>query len=256
MDAVANLREQPEIRKLFETLEENGLAKEQQEVESLVNYLENMESQFGKVLGELKEVRGQLTQIQDKGIRATAARVVGNVESKVQEIGGQIDLVKQNLIHSAKNAVELFKEKGVDALRKSVSMMKIPNVLSRLKEKLHSGMENVNKNAEKIGIIASELHQAKEHTKNAHRILFGRRVKEPTERNTDQGILTRIQKVLLSCGKIFSGMEKAAENAINRTEQFIEGVEKKPSVKAELKRMKREKSAEPAMQLPEQEKSR
>ena len=113
MDAVANLREQPEIRKLFKTLEENGLAKEQQEVESLVNYLENMESQFGKVLGELKEVRGQLTQIQDKGIRATAVRVVGNVESRVQEIGGQIALVKQNLIHSAKNAVELFKEKGI-----------------------------------------------------------------------------------------------------------------------------------------------
>lgn len=87
MDAAVNLREQPEIRELFETLEENGLAKEQQEVESLVTYLENMESQFGKVLGELKEVRGQLTQIQEKGIRATAVRVVGNVEGRVLEIG-------------------------------------------------------------------------------------------------------------------------------------------------------------------------
>lgn len=110
MDAAVNLRKQPEIRELFEVLEENGLAKEQQEVESLVNYLEGMESQFGKVLEELKEVRGQLTQIQDKGIRATAARVVDNVENKVQEIGSQISLIKQNLIRSAKNAVENFKE--------------------------------------------------------------------------------------------------------------------------------------------------
>ncbi len=120
--------------------EENGLAKEQQEVESLVNYLEGMESQFGKVLEELKEVRGQLTQIQDKGIRATAARVIDNAENKVQEIGSQISLIKQNLIRSAKNAVESFKEKGVDALRKVVSAMKIPNAFSLLKGGLHSGM--------------------------------------------------------------------------------------------------------------------
>lgn len=256
MDAAVNLREQPEIRELFEALEENGLVKEQREVESLVNYLEGMESQFGKVLEELKEVRGQLTQIQDKGIRATAARVVDNVENKVQEIGSQISLIKQNLIRSAKNAVESFKEKGVDALRKAVSAMKIPNAFSLLKEGLHRGMENMNKNAEKIGAFAGELHMAKEHTKNAGRVLFGRRVKEPTERNTDQGILTKIQKAFLSCGKLFSGMEKAAENAMKQTEQFTRGTEKKPSVKAELKRIKREKSAKPAMQTPQQAKSR
>lgn len=256
MDAAVNLREQPGIRELFKVLEENGLAKEQREVESLVNYLEGMESQFRKVFEELKEVRGQLTQIQDMGIRATATRVLNNAENKVQEIGSQIALVKQNLIRSAKNAVELFKEKGVNALRKAVSAMKIPNVLSLLKEGLQSGMENMNKNAEKIGIIASELHKAKEHTKNARRVLFGRKVKEPTERSTDKGILAKSQKAFLSCGKLFSGMEKAAENAMKRTEQFIRGAEKKPSVKAELKRIKSGKSAKPPMQTPEQEKSR
>lgn len=256
MDAAVNLREQPEIRGLFKALEENGLAKEQQEVESLVNYLEGMESQFGKVFEELKEVRGQLTQIQDKGIRATAVRVLNNAENKVHEIGSQITLVKQNLICSAKNAVEVFKQKGVDALRKAIFAMKIPNALSVLKEGLRSGMENMSKNAEKIGIIAGELHKAKEHKKNARRVLFGRKVKEPTEKNTDKGILATIQKAFLSCGKLFLGMEKAAENAMKRTEQFIGGGEKKPSVKTELRRIKSEKSAKSAMQTPEQEKSR
>ena len=45
MEAAIALREQPEIRELFEVLEGNGLKKERQEVESLVNYLEGMESQ-------------------------------------------------------------------------------------------------------------------------------------------------------------------------------------------------------------------
>ena len=58
MEAAVALREQPEIRELFEVLEGSGLKKERQEVESLVNYLEGMESQLGEVIKELKEVRG------------------------------------------------------------------------------------------------------------------------------------------------------------------------------------------------------
>ena len=134
MEVAIALREQPEIRELFEVLEGNGLKKERQEVESLVNYLEGMERQFGEVIRELKEVRGQLEQIQDRGIKATAARLLDSAEGKVQEIGGQIALVKTNLVRSAKNAVQEFKEKGVGALRKAVSAMKIPAALSALKE--------------------------------------------------------------------------------------------------------------------------
>ena len=92
MEVAIALREQPEIRELFEVLEGNGLKKERQEVESLVDYLEGMESQFGEVIKELKEVRGQLEQIQDRGIKATAARLLDSAEGKVQEIGGQIEI--------------------------------------------------------------------------------------------------------------------------------------------------------------------
>lgn len=211
MEAAVALREQPEIRELFEVLEGNGLKKERQEVESLVDYLEGMESQFGEVIKELKEV---------------------------QEIGGQIALVKTNLVRSAKNAVQEFKEKGVGALRKAVSAMKIPTVLSALKESLHSGMESMERNAAKIGIVGGELNRAAQHTKNAGRALIGRRIKEPAEPKGDKGILAKIQKAFLSFGRSFAAMEKAAENAQKRMEQFCRGEGKKPSVKAELRQIK------------------
>lgn len=212
MEAAVALREQPEIRELFEVLEGNGLKKERQEVESLVDYLEGMESQFGEVIKELKEV---------------------------QEIGGQIALVKTNLVRSAKNAVQEFKEKGVGALRKAVSAMKIPTVLSALKESLHSGMESMERNAAKIGIVGGELNKAAQHTKNAGRALIGRRTKEPTEPKGDKGVLAKIQKAFLSFGRSFAAMEKAAGNAQKRMEQFCRGEDKKPSVKAELRQIKR-----------------
>lgn len=239
MEAAVALREQPEIRELFQVLEGNGLKKERQEVETLVNYLEGMESQFGQVMKELKEVRGQLEQIQDRGIKATAARLLDSVEGKVQEIGGQIALVKTNLVRSAKNAVQEFKEKGVDALRRAVSAMKIPAALSALKESLHSGMESMERNAAKIGIVGGELNKAAQHTKNAGRALIGRRTKEPTEPRGDKGVLAKIQKVFLSFGRSFAAMEKAAGNAQKRMEQFCRGEDKKPSVKAELRQIKR-----------------
>lgn len=238
MEAAVALREQPEIRELFEVLEGNGLKKERQEVETLVNYLEGMESQFGEVIKELKEVRGQLEQIQDRGIKATAARILDSAEGKVQEIGGQIALVKTNLVRSAKNAVHDFKEKGVDALRKAVSAMKIPSALSLLQEGLHSGVESMERNAAKAGIVGGELSRAAQHTKNAGRALIGRRTKEPAGEKGDKGVLAKIQRAFLSFGRSFAAMEKAAENAQKRMEQFCRGGEKKPSVKAELKQIK------------------
>ena len=63
------LMEQPEIVELFRVLEGNGLTKEQKEVESLVKYLDGMEVQFGQVLEELRDVKEQLSQIQDSGVK-------------------------------------------------------------------------------------------------------------------------------------------------------------------------------------------
>ena len=248
METAVALREQPEIRELFEVLEGNGLKKERQEVESLVNYLEGMESQLGEVIMELNLLRGNLEHIQDRGIKATAARLLDSAEGKVQEIGGQIALVKTNLVRSAKNAVQEFKEKGVGALRKAVSAMKIPAALSALKESLHSGMESMERNAAKIGIVGGELNRAAQHTKNVGRALVGRRIKELAEPKGDKGIRAKIQKAFLSFGRSFAAMEKAAENAQKRMEQFCRGEGKKPSVKAELRQIKSGRSAGQKMQ--------
>ena len=66
-----SLMENPEIVELFGVLERNGLSKEHKEVESLVKYLDTMEVQFGEVLEELRDVKEQLSQIQDRGMKAS-----------------------------------------------------------------------------------------------------------------------------------------------------------------------------------------
>jgi len=105
------LSEQPELKELFTILDGNGMDKEKQEIESLVHYIESMETGFSQVLDELKEVRGQLEQIQDKGVKATVQRVVDKVETKVSEVKSQLVTVKNNLVNSAANAVMLLRKK-------------------------------------------------------------------------------------------------------------------------------------------------
>lgn len=253
METKINLGNQPEIVELLDVLKENGLTKECQNVELLISYLGGVEEQFGEMMEELKVMREQLTQIQDKGIKTTAMKIVDKAEGKLQEIKGQIDIVKENLTCSAKRAITAFKEKGVDALRKAVSAMKIPSALSMLKENFHSGMESMNKNAAKMAVISGELHKAKEHTKNIGRVLFGRSAKEPVLYNPDKGVTAKIKLAFLNCGEAFFHMEKATENAIQRLEQFAVKSDNKASVKMELKKIKSEKAAMPQVSVPVQD---
>jgi CRISPR-associated endonuclease/helicase Cas3 len=54
------LAEQPNIMALLQTLEDNRLNKEKQEVEALVNCLDSMEERYGKILGEMQGIREEL----------------------------------------------------------------------------------------------------------------------------------------------------------------------------------------------------
>lgn len=252
METMTVLREQPEIKELFQVLEENGLTKERQQVEAFVSCLDNMESQFGQVLAELKEVREQLEGLQDKGIRSAALNVLEGAEQKAQFISGKFALGKQNFTRRAKNVVETFKAKGVDALKKAVADLKIPNSLAYLGRRFHSCMEGMNQSAKKLESISEELYKAAEHGKNAGRILIGRDAEEPAEQNEDKGILAKVQKAFLSCGRLLSSMEKSVEQAQKRAEHFSRSETGKPSVKAELREIKSEKSGkrqtQPVMQ--------
>jgi hypothetical protein len=256
MDAAVNLREQPDIKKLFEVLQSNGFKKEQQEVETLVDCLESMGNQFSQMIGELQAMRGELEKMQNRGIRASVSHVLESAENRTQEVLGKVSMIGKNLIQSAKYAVATFREKGANALRKAVSAMKIPQVLSAVKNMMHHGAEKMNGKAEKTQMLAQELYKAKEHRKNIGRILTGREIKEPAEQADDKGILAKIQRVFVSCGRIYAGMEQKADKALQCVEEFCRGAEKKPSVKADLRRLKNQKPDQWSVAPEKQEQSR
>ena len=250
------LMEQPEILELFRVLEGNGLTKEQKEVESLVKYLDGMEVQFEQVLEELRDVKEQLSQIQDGGVKASVLRIAEQAQGKVQEVGGQLNTVRKNLIQSAKSALQTFKEKGKDDLQKAVSAMKIPSVLARIQEKLHGAMESMNRQADKMEVLNGELHAAGGHIKNVGRIFRGKEQKKVEPQATDKGITAKSRKSFLTISGRLSSMEQTTENLRRRLEQFVQKEEKKPSVKVELKKLKEEKKMVPQLPVPVKQQAR
>ena len=250
------LMEQPEIVELFRVLEGNGLTKEQKEVESLVKYLDGMESQFGQVLEEVRDVKEQLSQIQDGGVKASVLRIAEQAQGKVQEVGGQLNTVRKNLIQSAGNALQTYKEKGKDALRKAVSSMKIPSALARIQEGIHGAVENMNRQADRMKVLNGELHAAGGHLKNAGRIFLGKEQKKVEPQATDKGITAKIRKSFLTISGRLSSMEQTTGNVRKRLEQFVQKEEKKPSVKGELKKLKEEKKMVPQLPVPVKQQAR
>lgn len=250
------LMEQPEIVELFRVLEGNGLKKEQKEVESLVKYLDGMEIQFGQVLEELRDVKEQLSQIQDSGVKASVLRITEQAGGKVQEAGEKIHTVRKNLIQSAKNAVQTFRGKGKDALRKAVSSMKIPSALARIQEGLHGAVECMNRQADKMAVLNSELHAAWDHIKNAGRIFRGKELEKVETQAVDKGITVKIRKSFLALSGRLSSMEQTTDNVRKRMEQFAQKGNKKPSVKGELKKLKEEKKMVPQLPVPVKQQTR
>lgn len=252
----ASLMENAEIVELFRVLERNGLSKEQKEVESLVKYLDTMEVQFGEVLEELRDVKEQLSQIQDRGMKASVLRITEQVQGKVQEVEGQLTRVRKNLIRSAGNALQTYKEKGRDALQKAVSAMKIPSALARIEEGLHTTVESMNRQADKMKVLNRELQVAGGHIKNVGRILRGKEQEKIEIQATDKEITTKIRKSFLVLSGRLSSMEQTTGNVRKRLEQFVQKEEKKPSVKGELKKLKEEKKMVPQLPVPVKDQAR
>ena len=232
------LADQPNIMALLQTLEDNRLNKEKQEVEALVHCLDSMEEQYGKILGEMQGIREELGKMGESQTKIQFSDITGQAEKKVQEFGEQLRRMKENLVKSAKSAVEQCKEKGITVLRKVVSGMRIPQAIKKIENALFEAQDSVEQQAIKAGAIRQELQSIGGHTKNVGKMLIG---KEAKELPADTASVGRVEKLLLRVVKRLEKMEQSAEKTRGKLEQFVAGKQKN-SVKSELNQLKKQRT--------------
>ena len=122
------LRDHPQIIDLISVLEQSGLQKQKEEVQALVGYIDGMEEKLSQMMDEMKEMRLEVGKLHDKGIRARCSQLLGAAEGKIHQVKSMVSTAKENLISSAKQMVQTFREKGRSALCRAAQALHIPSV--------------------------------------------------------------------------------------------------------------------------------
>lgn len=224
------LKNNPQIIELLETLEENGMHKEKGEVSALVSYIGDMEHTLSAMLVEMQEMRKEVNMIHNSSVKAKCENLIQTADGKIRQGVASVSKAKNNLIVSAANAMKVFREKGKEALKNAVKAMKIPETLDKLGKVFHSFAVSMNESAKNVQNARAELGGAKRHILNAGRLFFGKGAKEQELAVRDNGILSRLQSLFGKLGNGFSALESKSNNLADK----LRYTRIKDSVKADL----------------------
>lgn len=239
-----SLNVHPQILDLYEVLEQNGLHKQKEEVQSLVEYIENMEYNLSVMMSAIHEMHTEVNRLHDKGIRAQCAKIVSKVEDKAQQAKTMVSVAKVKMIQSAENAMKAFREKGKTALVQAVQAMRIPSVLSCMKNGLSHVAQFARQSAEKLNGLREQIHEAGGYVKNAGRALSGKTPVESKKLQADKGLRAKVRNSLESFCTVLSQMERGADRLLEKIQPEKEPGELKQSVKSELRQLKAEHSTQ------------
>lgn len=224
------LKNNPEIIELLETLEENGMHKEKGEVSALVSYIGDMEHTLSAMLVEMQEMRKEVNMIHNSSVKAKCENLIQTADGKIRQGVAAISKAKNNLIASAANVMKAFREKGKEALKSAVKAMIIPETLDKLGKVFHSFAVSMNGNVQNVQNARMELGGAKRHIINAGRMFFGKAAKEQELAVRDKGILSRLQSFFGKLGNGFFALEGKSNNLADK----LRYNRIKDSVKADL----------------------
>ena len=233
------LNEHPQIAELMDTLEKNEMHKEKAEVQSLVDYIGDMEKTLTEMLDEMKNMRQEIELIHNNSLRAKCQNLVQKTEGKIKQGLALVVKVKDNFIQSAKNAVKAFKEKGKEAFRNAVKAMKVPETLDMLGKVFGKLSKEVEQDALRVEEMKSELSNAKRHLRNVGTLLVFRTKRDTDEISQDKGTMSRFGKLL---DKISKGFGSLSQKALDKADK-IRVSHVKESVKNELDVLKGIKTA-------------
>lgn len=235
--------EQEQFLILINMLETHNMEREKKEVEDLAKYLDAMDVRLNEVLNELKEVKEQLKNISDRGLKASAVRVVTRVQGKMQEAKAQIQVLKERFVEGVNKTVKAMKENGFRVLAKTMDFVGIYNGLRKLHNYLGQSILALDRGIGRMGNVADEMHDAGTHIHNIGRALTGRETKKLSERNVEKGPVFQVQKSMFYVMGMMKGIEQRTGATLQKAEGMIGKTQgaKKPSVRESLQCIREER---------------
>lgn len=206
------------IEMLVKLLYQQNMKEQAQDFKDIFQYVAGMQVQMGVLTNELREVREQLTELQQrqpKEVTKDHINGIDRLQDKVRGLSEHLSNAKDHLVKTASQAVNAFKTKGKAAmckvLQKGIDAEK--SVLTKCRAKMADVMADCGKTANRIDSIGNELKQAGRSMSNVGRLLTGKEAKEVSREQPGIG-LTRainkpIRKAISRLGKNIDWIDRA-----------------------------------------------
>jgi hypothetical protein len=221
------------VIKIISFLKDNGMAKETQEFEGLVNHFDSMETQFGKLFEDMQGIKSQLQAIEDKSLHGVVSRITEAAGLKVIEVKAHFANTKESFLKSCANAVKVIKEKGISAFAKTMDFLRVKTALTSLKVKLDGAITSMKKTVFRLDAVKCELYEAKTHKHRAKRAFFGKETKKMPDYDSNRGFLAGIQKLMIKASGVLTEIERKNDSAIEGLGKLEQRTER-DSVKGEI----------------------
>jgi len=222
---------------------------------NILKQVTTMERQLNSAVDELAAMRVQLDEARAINHPALAAmeKAVINTQNFIQDLRDKLTAIKQDLVNGCKNAVSMFKEKGISALNNLVGFFGVKTAIESVHNDLNRTIDHDNRAIGKIETISKNYHEAGKHLRNVGRALLG---KEAIQEAKPVGAVAKSfiapYKARRSCCKKMKNHVEAAIGCITRLEQ--RATEKKPSLMDALnaaeKKVAQAKKDAPAVDAP------
>lgn len=212
---------------LLRLMQENEMPDQAQELRELLQYVTGLERQCGEILEELRQVKDQVSKLEDRQHPAAAAftKTAQKIEDRVERARDQLKQLRQTIEDKARSMVEGFRRTGAAALRKTTELLGVRKLLSGVQENLGHAAGGTQRAVERLEAMGGELRTASGHLHNAGRAAAGhetRQVEQRPEGRFQSAVLFPMRGIQ----KTLSKMQVATATAmysVARFEQDLNG---------------------------------
>ena len=238
------MEENDVLKQFMELLNQQNMREQSQDFMELFKYAAGMQLQLAVMADELLGVRQQLSQLQEnqpKQVKENLMAKVGCIQEKITDLSVRLSAIKDHLVETAAQAVNVFKEKGKTEMcrvvQKGISGVK--SALADYREHLTGVMLDCQKTANQIDSIGDELKQIGNSVSNVGRLLAGKGTREVSDEKPGVSLTRVINKPVKNAvenlRKDIESVDKAFEKLDRLLERFNAGKEAEKGGRASLK---------------------
>ena len=208
------------VKELLAVLKENP-SPSGKDFAEMVAHVGELESRLAEAVEELKTMRQELQQVQNRSLKAVLQKSCKSLEDNISNMRQKLAELKDHIIEGCQKALSAFKERGTSALDGLSRFFHVKPMLEGIRKAIDNAVS-------KIQTLSAEYHQAGRHLKNMGRALVG---KEPVAEVKSPGRLSKVIAAPYKADRAcMTAAQKSIEKAIDSVTRLQESAERRPSV--------------------------